>query len=152
VDNHTLIGGRYMYLIEGNLSQGIVNLTKFFSNERLRPVYMKYELIPSSALIYYELWRTNGTEVSTYMEKDINPSGSSELSDLTELNGILYFRAQNETGSEALWRSNGTSLGTFMFKDIDPSGNAEFYDIIALNGHFFINLDHSVHYEELWIY
>jgi hypothetical protein len=54
VDNYTVIGANYMYLLEGNLSQGIINLTKYHTNERSRPVYMKYELIPSAMSIYYD--------------------------------------------------------------------------------------------------
>ncbi|MHA1264541.1 MAG: hypothetical protein ACTSRS_04820 [Candidatus Helarchaeota archaeon] len=37
---------------EGNASVGIVNLTKFFSNERSGLIYMKYQLVPASTSMY----------------------------------------------------------------------------------------------------
>jgi hypothetical protein len=55
VDNYTLIGASYMYMIEGDLSQGIVNLTNYHTNARASPVYMKYELVPSDNSIYDDL-------------------------------------------------------------------------------------------------
>lgn len=52
--------------------------------------------------------------------KDINPGGSSLLDQLTEMDGTLYFRADDgSTGSE-LWRSDGSESGTFLVSDIAP--------------------------------
>jgi len=55
VENYKLIGGRYLYLIEGNTFQGIVKLTEFFSNLRTGPIYMKFLLEPSKTSIYNDL-------------------------------------------------------------------------------------------------
>jgi trimeric autotransporter adhesin len=70
-----------------------------------------------------ELWRTDGTNTGTYMVKDINIGAESSqdisnVKDLVNHNGILYFKAKtSEFGSE-LWKSDGTAAGTVMVKDI----------------------------------
>lgn len=67
-----------------------------------------------------ELWKTDGTAAGTGLVADINPgSGGSYPTDLTDLNGTLYFLATNGTTyNEQLWESDGTAAGTFQ---IDPS-------------------------------
>ncbi len=74
-----------------------------------------------------ELWKSDGTEAGTQMVKDINPSVGayggygSFPSGLTDVNGTLFFTADDgEHGSE-LWKSDGTAAGTVMVKDINPS-------------------------------
>jgi ELWxxDGT repeat protein len=52
-------------------------------------------------------------ETGTGLVKDLWPgSSSSQISELTELNGALLFRADSGTSS-GLWRSDGTAPGTF---------------------------------------
>lgn len=70
-----------------------------------------------------ELWCSDGTAVGTKMVKDINPNSDPEMDrsshprSLRNMNGILYFVADNGTGSE-LWKSDGTEEGTTMVKNI----------------------------------
>src|SRR5262249_53540670 len=63
--------------------------------------------------------------------KDINPgSGSSAFSapSLTNVNGTLFFRANDGTNGYELWKSDGTTAGTVLVKDIRPGGDsAAFY-------------------------
>jgi ELWxxDGT repeat protein len=68
-----------------------------------------------------ELWKSDGTDPSTTLLKDINPSfDGSSPTELTMMNGIVYFYAGDNAGEE-LWRSNGTTAGTYLVKDIYPS-------------------------------
>ncbi|AFE04064.1 hypothetical protein COCOR_01441 [Corallococcus coralloides DSM 2259] len=69
-----------------------------------------------------ELWRSNGTEQGTRLVKDLTPGpGSSELNNLTDVNGRLVFfrrvRQPDTTQRTELWRSNGTSQGTVRLRD-----------------------------------
>ncbi|NLE02263.1 MAG: hypothetical protein GX640_20565, partial [Fibrobacter sp.] len=67
-----------------------------------------------------ELWCTDGTEAGTQLVKDINPGvGSSQITELKEYNGYLYFPATSgpDEGVE-LWRTDGTTWGTVLFEDI----------------------------------
>ena len=55
------------------------------------------------------------------MVKDIDPGSSGSVPiDLTNVNGTLYFAANDGAHGEELWKSDGTAAGTVMVKDIDP--------------------------------
>ena len=53
--------------------------------------------------------------------EDIYPGpGNSFPHSLTNVNGTLFFTADNGTSGRELWRSNGTAAGTFLVRDIYP--------------------------------
>ena len=77
------------------------------------------------------------------MVEDINPSGDSSPWELTDVNGILYFRATNGTDGNELWRSNGTALGTFQLRDINPgSGSSTPMGLKNVNGVLYFSAFH----------
>lgn len=45
---------------------------------------------------------------------------ASDIRDLVEMNGVLYFSANTTEAGRELWRSDGTEAGTWMIKDIYP--------------------------------
>ena len=52
--------------------------------------------------------------------KDIFPGPDSSFpTDLTNVNGTLYFAANEGYNGDELWKSDGTAAGTVMVKDID---------------------------------
>jgi ELWxxDGT repeat protein len=61
----------------------------------------------NSALQNVELWRFDGTTAAQVGE--INPTGSSDPTDLTVANDTLYFGANDGTG-QRLWSWDGTTL------------------------------------------
>ncbi|HKS55055.1 MAG TPA: ELWxxDGT repeat protein [Steroidobacteraceae bacterium] len=68
-----------------------------------------------------ELWSTDGTPAGTRLLRDINPGpASSNLNQLTALNGAAYFWADDGTNGMELWRSDGTTSGTTIVADIGP--------------------------------
>ncbi len=57
----------------------------------------------------------------TVLVRDILPGSSSAgLNYLTNVNGTLYFRADDGTNVYELWKSDGTSAGTVLVRDIRP--------------------------------
>ncbi len=74
-----------------------------------------------------ELWSSDGTAAGTVLVKDIAPGQlvffppfSSNPSWLVNLNGVLYFAADDTVSGFELWKSNGTAAGTVLVKDIYP--------------------------------
>jgi len=100
-----------------------------------------------------ELWKTDGTEAGTGMVKDINPYGGSNPGSLINLNGVLYFSADDGSHGRELWRSDGTEQGTYLFKDINTnqnSGTSDPGDFITVNGTLYFTADDGIHGRELW--
>jgi ELWxxDGT repeat protein len=94
-----------------------------------------------------ELWKSDGTAAGTTMVADINPgttttwyytgtygtftqtttSTSSYPTNLTNVNGTLYFSANDGTHGYELWKSDGTAAGTTMVQDIFPGSSVRTY-------------------------
>src|SRR4051812_39880722 len=69
----------------------------------------------------YELWKSDG--VNTTLVKDIWPGiKSSNPCNLTNVNGTLFFVANDGLSGAALYKSDGTANGTVLIK-ILPSTN-----------------------------
>ena len=79
-----------------------------------------FSAVGSDGINGYELWKTDGTESSTMMVKDINSGySSSNPQQLTAVGNTLYFAADDGSSSGIeLWKSDGTEAGTMMVKDI----------------------------------
>jgi ELWxxDGT repeat protein len=107
-----------------------------------------------------ELWKTNGTSAGTVMVKDINPSGSSMNAGFAyvkyfcEVNGFLYFVADDSTHGRELWKTDGTGPGTVLVKDINPglvgSSPQHFSYLSEINGKLVFNADDGIHGNEPW--
>jgi len=81
-----------------------------------------------------EINPAHGTEEFVWSDSSKHIYGAGELSNITELNGNLYFVAQDTFGNEELWTSNGTQQGTAMVKDINPDGNAQIGNMRIVGG------------------
>jgi len=78
--------------------------------------------------------------------KDINPSGDSLPRKLIDVNGMLFFEADDGTHGYALWKSDGTEAGTVMVKEISVR------NLIVVNCMLFFEADDGTHGYELWVY
>jgi ELWxxDGT repeat protein len=95
---------------------GTVRLKTFTGNGNIG------EFANVNGILYYagidgvgtELWRSDGTKNGTYRVADLRTgAGSSSPSNLTNLNGTLYFTADSESlPNRELWKSDGTEPGT----------------------------------------
>jgi ELWxxDGT repeat protein len=77
----------------------------------------------------------------------------SQPAGLTNVNGTLFFDANDGTRGRELWRSNGLASGTSLVKDVHPAK----YDSmdysarpINANGTLFFTADNGVSGPELW--
>ena len=109
---------------------------------------------------YYnrELWKTfdDGGTIGVMMVKDLgidpgddgllgtaddDPSISSYPTFLTNVDGVLFFAAEDFEAGVELFKSDGTPGGTMMVSDLNPSGSSYPYELTAFNGEVFFAAD-----------
>ncbi|MGL4511848.1 MAG: ELWxxDGT repeat protein [Lacipirellulaceae bacterium] len=75
----------------------------------------------------HELWKSDGTEAGTVLVKDINPGVASSIApssgsaSFVNVEGTLYFSANDGVTGHELWKSDGTEPGTVRVSDINRS-------------------------------
>ena len=84
--------------------------------------------------------------------KDIQPGNiGSSPHDLSNVNGILFFAADEGTLGSELWRSDGTAAGTSLVKDIQTGSSGSIpHDLINLNGTLYFSAADGSTGSELW--
>jgi len=85
--------------------------------------------------------------------KDIKPGSHSGSfpTRLTDVNGTLFFVADDDVHGNELWKSDGTETGTVMVKDILPPDSYATYDYLTdVAGTLFFTVDDGIHGKELW--
>jgi ELWxxDGT repeat protein len=71
--------------------------------------------------------------------------------DLTNVDGTLYFEGDDAAHGEELWKSNGTAAGTVMVQDIDPgAGSSNPANLTNVNGTLYFTVDGGADGFELW--
>jgi ELWxxDGT repeat protein/VCBS repeat-containing protein len=106
----------------------------------------------------YELWESDGTSQGTVMLKDIssvsNPNtgfSDSYPSYFTNVNGTLFFVANDGIHGNELWKSDGTTVGTVPVKDIRAGTSSSFPQALTeMNGRLFFSADDGINGRELW--
>ena len=103
-----------------------------------------------------ELWKTDGTEAGTVMVKDINPGANSSIPIpipyyLTNVNGSLYFSANDGTNGTELWKTDGTEAGTVRVADINPGASVSIpANLTNVNGTLYFSASDGTNGTELW--
>jgi ELWxxDGT repeat protein len=101
-----------------------------------------------------ELWKSDGTTAGTVMVKDINAGAGNSIDTVlpfANVNGRLFFTADDGAHGFELWKSDGTSAGTVMVKDINSGADDSFpFDMTNVNGTLFFAADDGTHGTELW--
>lgn len=105
-----------------------------------------------------ELYKSDGTPEGTILVKNIGVNFSSYPSNLTALNGLLYFTAATSSNGRELWKSDGTEAGTVMIKDILPGSTSSIKEDYFKENNGFITFNNEMYFSasdesngiELW--
>jgi ELWxxDGT repeat protein len=101
---------------------------------------LSFQLLAQPVLVK-DIWP--GSEGS--LERSVDNATPGEF---TNVNGTLFFTANNGTNGWELWKSDGTRTGTVMVKDINPGEGSSFDktrfslsygDLINVNGTLFFS-------------
>lgn len=84
--------------------------------------------------------------------KDIYPGTGNNYAYLSiNINGMLYFSANDGIHGNELWKSDGTAAGTVMIKDIYPGTDPSITGfMVNVNGTLFFLANDGVYGRELW--
>jgi len=121
------------------------------------------ELTLSNGILYFtadepthsrELWRSDGTESGTVLVKDIYPGPwvfeRLPPSNLTDVNGTLYFIADDGVYGSEIWKSNGAEAGTVLVKDVAGPGFSRPDNLTNVNGTLYFTHNDGTSGTELW--
>ncbi|MDI1322187.1 MAG: hypothetical protein PSV36_05525 [Algoriphagus sp.] len=97
---------------------------------------------------FSDLWKTDGTEKGTVKISNIN--SQVILQELTVVDNLLYFSADDGINGEALWVSDGSTEGTRMVKDSSGAVLLRPVELTVLNNKLFFVCDHPVYGSEVW--
>ena len=102
----------------------------------------------------YSLWKTNGTDDGTVLVSNSIPGDSDNfVSNLTNVDGTLYFEAPDSNNGVEIWKSDGTSDGTQQIADIDPGADSSNpFAMTNIGGSLVFTGDDGVHGVEPWLY
>jgi len=83
---------------------------------------------------------------------DINPgASSSNAARYTDVNGTIYFIANDGVNGQELWKSDGTSAGTVMVSDIRPGASSSNISVMAnIDGTLYFTANDGTNGAELW--
>jgi ELWxxDGT repeat protein len=102
------------------------------------------------------IWVTDGTAQGTQLVTDISAYGSLNPTYLTDVNGVLYFFADENLGyysvsAAQLWKSDGTATGTVLINDFYTNNySSGGRSITNVNGHVFFSLLNGGYADELY--
>ena len=138
-----------------NKSNLVIDLNASYNSNLYRPL-----LLTVGDILYFipriddncELWRSDGTELGTYLVKKWEDNSYFNLTgELLNYNNKIIFSAYDEVNGKELWISDGTNTGTKLVKDIFPgSANSFPKNFFVFEDNFYFVASNSPNNYELW--
>jgi len=98
-----------------------------------------------------EVWVSDGTVEGTFLVKDVNPDTTSWPNELTDVDGTLFFTAENPEHGRLLWVSDGTEEGTHCVTDNSVYSLNDYpVKLYNFNGRLMFWMNDGIHGMELW--
>jgi len=110
-----------------------------------------------------ELWKIEDPAAGAVLVRDIKPGSYGDLSyrssapqQLTNVDGVLFFVANDGLAGNELWKSDGTTDGTKLVKDVKPGRDSwgAFTSLPAsllnVGGQLYFTADDGIAGRELW--
>ena len=101
-----------------------------------------------------ELWKSDGTTAGTVLVRDIfgGVNNNSNPANLTNVNGTLFFAANDGLTGTELWKSDGTTTGTVLVRNIAGliSTSSRPSNLTDVNGTLFFTAEDNANGVELW--
>ncbi len=96
------------------------------------------------------LFVTDGTETGTIILKG---DTITDIRDITNLNGTVFFCAKSEDYQYELWKSDGTEAGTVLVKDINPGASSSSMPdkFFVFNNKLYFRANDITHGVEIWV-
>src|SRR6185369_8704884 len=93
-----------------------------------------------------ELWKSDGTFGGTVIVKDINVGSASSIPrNLVNLNGTLFFTANDGATGVELWKSDGTTTGTVLVLDINAgSAGSNPTNLVVIDNTLFFSANDNI--------
>ncbi|HSK79857.1 MAG TPA: ELWxxDGT repeat protein, partial [Thermoanaerobaculia bacterium] len=104
-----------------------------------------------------ELWKSDGTAAGTVLVKDVFPGSGNPFTQgtpggLLDVNGVVYFAANDGVHGQELWKSDGTTAGTLLVKDVNPGPESSHPRPWAANGDTLLfSANDGTHGREPWV-
>lgn len=96
-----------------------------------------------------QLWVSDGTEAGTVRLTDTSDLDEGTATSLAELDGMLYFRGQSESGEIWIWKSDGTIAGTGP-ADTDVTLENGLSLMTPFKDHLYFRANDGTNGAELW--
>jgi|GEM_PF-3503343 len=84
--------------------------------------------------------------VEPLLLKDINPNGSSRISELTVVGSHVFFFAADSANNSKLWKSDGSPEGTVLVKEINPGPMGDWSASLQSNSTSMISLRDTAYF------
>lgn len=95
-----------------------------------------------------QFWTSDGTDAGTAMVKKIFVGNASSIDPLNyqgvNINGILYYTANDGAIGTQLWKSDGTVAGTALVKDISPGTVNIIQNMTNVSGRLYFTVGNSL--------